>query len=142
MTAKEQVWDPLRKKMVALTPEENVRQWFIYVLEKQMLVPKHMMMSEVSLQYGETLHKKDFRADIVVFDRRLQPMLLVECKRAEVELTEDVVEQALRYNMVLDVRYIAITNGNRTYIFRRKGRMFEPVSKSLTYEEMLSEVTL
>ena len=38
-----QVWDPLRKKMVALTPEEKVRQWFISTLRDQFNVPEHMV---------------------------------------------------------------------------------------------------
>ena len=42
----EKVWDPLRKKEVALTPEEKVRQWFIGVLREDAL--------EIAL--GETVH--------------------------------------------------------------------------------------
>ena len=56
----EQTWDPLRKKMVALTPEEKVRQWFIGVLRDQVQVPSYMMMSEVAMKFGQ----KDVRADL------------------------------------------------------------------------------
>ena len=87
------VWDPLRKKSVRLTPEEEVRQWFISVLHEGMQVPEHMMMSEVSL----TWNGLDYRADIVVYDREAHPLLVVECKRPEVELTQEVVDQAIRY---------------------------------------------
>ena len=63
MDRKDTVWDPLRRKEVALTPEEEVRQWFIGdVLHDGMGVPLHMMMSEVSLSFGD----KAWRADIVV----------------------------------------------------------------------------
>ena len=62
---KTHVWDPLRKKEVALTPEERVRQWCIGVLKEQMKVPEHMMMSEAGFKLGE----KQFRADILVYDR-------------------------------------------------------------------------
>ena len=41
------IWDPLRRKEVALTPEERVRQWFINILKSYMQVPLHMMRSEV-----------------------------------------------------------------------------------------------
>ena len=47
------VWDPLRKKEVALTPEEHVRQWFIGMLGSRMHVPMHMMMSETAFRLGE-----------------------------------------------------------------------------------------
>ena len=111
----EQVWDPLRKKNVALTPEEKVRQWFIGVLRQQVGVPTYMMMSEVGMKFGQ----KSFRADILVYGRDTSPLMVVECKRESVEMSSAVLEQALRYNMVLDVPYIVITNGIRTFAFER-----------------------
>ena len=77
----QKVWDPLRKKDVALTPEEQVRSWFIGVLRDNAGVPLHMMGSEVPLEFGQ----KKFRADIVIYDRALKPLAVVECKRPEVE---------------------------------------------------------
>ena len=65
MKQRETIFDPLRKKEVALTPEERVRQWCIGVLAEQMKVPLHMMMSEVGFGLGA----KQLRADVVVFDR-------------------------------------------------------------------------
>ncbi|MBR5176201.1 MAG: type I restriction enzyme HsdR N-terminal domain-containing protein [Bacteroidales bacterium] len=110
-----QVWDPLRKKMVVLTPEEKVRQWFIGVLRDELKVPAHMMMSEVSFKYGG----KPFRADILVYGRDMSHLMVVECKREDVEIDREVLEQALRYNLALDVKYIVITNGLRTIGFER-----------------------
>ena len=113
-----EVWDPLRRKMVALTPEEKVRQWFIGVLHSECGMPLHMMASEVSLQYGSELRKKAFRADIVVWDRNLRPAVIVECKRPEVEMTGEVLEQALRYNMVMGAPWVVITNGSATFVWK------------------------
>ena len=127
------VWDPLRKKSVRLTPEEEVRQWFISVLHEGMKVPEHMMMSEVSL----TWNGLDYRADIVVYDRQAHPLLVVECKRPEVELTQEVVDQAIRYNNALDVRYIVITNGLKTFMFERYTDGFVFVEKAPLWEDML-----
>ena len=76
------VFDPLRRKEVALTPEEQVRQWCIGVLSGDLGVPLHMMMSEVGMKLGG----KQFRADILVYDRHARPLVVVECKRPEVEL--------------------------------------------------------
>lgn len=109
------IWDPLRKKSVRNTPEEAVRQWFISVLHEGMRVPEHMMGSEVSFRHGT----KEYRADIVVYGRDARPWMLVECKRPEVTLDQAVVDQALRYCNELDVKYIAITNGGKTFIFGR-----------------------
>ena len=127
------VWDPLRKKEVALTPEEKVRQWCIGVLREKMRVPVHMMMSEAGFKLGE----KQFRADILVYDRQARPLVVVECKRPEVELTQDVLDQAIRYNMVLDVKYMIITNGTRTYICRKGERGYSFIDYVPDYEQML-----
>ena len=110
------IWDPLRKKEVALTPEERVRQWCIGVLNKDFGVPLHMMMSEAGFRLGD----KQFRADILVYDRSARPVLVVECKRPEVELTAEALDQAIRYNMVLNVKYMIITNGTITYVFSKE----------------------
>ena len=113
--AEEHVWDPLRRKEVALTPEERVRQWFIAGLRDELGVPPYEMMSEATLSYGG----KAWRADIVVYRRNMAPAMVVECKRPDVELTREVLEQALRYNLVLDVNWIVITNGKKTLVFVR-----------------------
>lgn len=140
----EKIWDSLRKKEVALTPEERVRQWFIGILRDNMKVPEHMMMSEVGMKFGTGVgsiltksSRKEFRADILVYDRNLRPLMVVECKRPEVELTDAVVQQALTYNRVLDVRYITVTNGLKTIICRLQGDTFVPLSKAPSYEEMI-----
>ena len=117
----EQIWDPLRKKMVALTPEEKVRQWFIGVLREQVKVPSYMMMSEVAMKFGQ----KDFRADILVYGRDTAPLMVVECKREDIEMTREVLEQALKYNMVLNSRYIASTNGRKTFGFEKVGETYQ-----------------
>ena len=108
------VWDPLRKKEVALTPEEEVRQWFIRVLEREMGVPEHMMRSEVAFTFGSS--KKKYRADILVFGKDTSPVAVVDCKRPGTELDSEVLEQALRYNMVMGAPWIMITNGRQTFI--------------------------
>ena len=81
------IFDPLRKKDVALTPEERVRQWCIGVLFENLGVPLHMMMSEVGFKLGG----KQFRADILVYDRQARPVAVVECKRPEVELSKEAM---------------------------------------------------
>ena len=130
-----QYWDPLRKKNVAATPEEQVRQWFIMQLRDAFGVPEHMMMSETGFKYGG----KQYRADILVYDRSGKTLAVVECKRPEVELTASVAEQAMRYNSVLDVRFVFLTNGKKTYLYRRKGAEFVPLDRAPSYEEMLCQ---
>lgn len=128
----DQYWDPLRKKAVAATPEERVRQWFIGVLKDSIGVPEHMMMSEVGFKFGE----KQYRADILAYGRDGAPLAIVECKRPDVQLDAKVVRQALRYDMVLSVRYIFITNGPSTLAFRREGGSFVPCTGMPDWETM------
>ena len=130
--AEEHVWDPLRRKEVALTPEERVRQWFITVLRDELGVPPYEMMSEATLSYGG----KAWRADIVVYRRNMSPAMVVECKRPDVELTREVLEQALRYNLVLDVNWIVITNGKKTLVFARDLNSFIRMDHLPDYTEI------
>ena len=129
----EQIWDPLRKMMVTATPEERVRQWFIVQLRDRFGVPEHMMRSEVGFRYG----KKPWRADIVVYDRAGAPLLVTECKRPDVALDGKVLRQVMRYNSVLDVRFLVVTNGNLTYLYRLEGGVFVPCDRIPSYEEMV-----
>lgn len=127
------VWDPLRRKEVTATPEEQVRQWFIVQLRDIFKVPMHMMMSEVAMRFGDKL----YRADILVYDRDLKPLVVVECKRPSVPIDASVIEQSMRYNSVLGVHFIILTNGNLTYLYKLKDGIFIPCDTIPDYKEML-----
>ena len=109
----EKVFDPLRRKEVPLTPEEKVRQNFIAYLHNEGGIPFVRMSSEWSFVYNG----RRYRADIVVFDRNLNPDILVECKAPSVTIDAAVIEQAIRYARQLKPRIIALTNGKVTYGF-------------------------
>lgn len=108
---KKEIFDPVRKRFVALTPEEWVRQHFVQFLMNERHVPAMLIGVEVSLKYNR-LSK---RSDIVVFDRMGQPSLAVECKASNVKIDQKVFDQLARYNMVLNVRYLVVTNGLAHY---------------------------
>lgn len=127
------IWDPLRRKEVTATPEEQVRQWFILQLQEVFKVPVHMMKSEVGFKFGD----KRYRADILVYDRDLSPLVVVECKRPDVSIDAAVIEQSMRYNSVLGVHFIILTNGNLTYLYKLKDGIFVPCETVPDYNEML-----
>lgn len=131
----EQIYDPLRRKNVAFTPEERVRQWFISVLMDDLGVPRHQMMSEVELKFSG----KTYRADLIVYGRGGVRKAIVECKREEVQLTREVLEQALRYNMVLDVGFLIITNGTSTYAFHKAENGWKQLERLPDYEQICNE---
>ncbi|MBP5522157.1 MAG: type I restriction enzyme HsdR N-terminal domain-containing protein [Bacteroidales bacterium] len=131
----DKLFDPLRHKEVAATAEERVRQWFISVLLGECAVPSHLMMSEAPLQFGA----KKWRADILIYDRSGKALAVVECKRPDVDIDSSVAAQALRYNLVLDVRWLMLTNGVKTLIFRRDGNAFRAFGSLPKYEQMLCQ---
>lgn len=105
---KEMIFDGIRKRWVALTPEEWVRQNFLQYLLQVMHYPSSLIAVEKEIRLGEL--KKRF--DIVVFGRDSKPRMIIECKETGVGLDKKVLDQVLRYNISLQVPYLVITNGN------------------------------
>jgi len=105
----QQIFDPVRRKYVALTPEEWVRQHFVQYLIAHLKVP----MSHIAVEKSLRVNNLAKRADIVIFKGGLKPILAVECKAPSVEINEEVFYQVLRYNMALRVDYLVLTNGLR-----------------------------
>lgn len=126
MASENEIYDPLRRKYVARTPEEEVRQAVIQWLCVAKGFPAGRMASEYAFRYN----RRNYRADILVFDRQLQPHLLVECKAPGVTLDAKVVEQVVRYTRVLTVKYVLVTNGTNVHLLRRlpDGSGFEYLS--------------
>lgn len=105
------VLDPLRRRFVALTPEEWVRQHFVYYLIAVAGYPAGLMGNEVSIKLNGTSR----RCDTVVYDRQAHPWMIVEYKAPHIAIDREVLAQALRYNLTLGARYITITNGMTTH---------------------------
>ena len=78
-------------------------------LNVHLLYPKNLLGVEVSLK----LNNLSKRADIVVYASYLTPWMIVECKAAEVEITQAVFDQAARYNLTMRVPFLVVTNGIR-----------------------------
>lgn len=105
------VFDRLRKRFVTLTPEEWVRQHFVEYLIEEKQFPAALMANEVSL----TQNGIKRRCDTLVADRQGQPLVIVEYKAPEIEITQQVFDQIVRYNMVLRARYLMVSNGMTHY---------------------------
>ncbi len=110
---KEMIFDGIRKRWVALTPEEWVRQNFLQYLLQVKRCPVSLVAVEKEVRLGEL--KKRF--DIVLHDRNSKPWMIVECKEMGVALDEKVLNQVLRYNISLQVPYLVITNGSHCMAF-------------------------
>ena len=103
----QQIFDEIRKKYVALIPEEWVRQNFIHYLVNDRKYPKGLIAVEHPLLINGVSH----RADIVVFTSNGKPLAIVECKATDVAIDQRVVQQASRYNIQLKAPYLMLTNG-------------------------------
>ena len=105
------ILDVLRRKYVAITPEEWVRQHFVHYLIEHKGYPAALMANEMSLSIGN----KKLRADSVLYNRHLQPRMIMEYKAPTIEITQKVFEQIAAYNLLLHVDYLVVSNGLQHY---------------------------
>jgi hypothetical protein len=108
------VFDPLRRRLVALTPEEEVRQKVLYLLVEHLGVPAGLL----AVEYAVKVNGLDKRADAVVFGTDAKPLMIVECKAPSVKITEKVLDQAVRYYSALKPRFLMLYNGENCYCFK------------------------
>lgn len=118
------VYDVLRRKFVALTPEEWVRQHFVHYIINEKKFPASLMANEVAI----TLNGTSRRCDTIVYDRKGSPVMIIEYKAPEININQAVFDQIVRYNMVLKVKYLVVSNGINHYIcmidYNKKGYRF------------------
>lgn len=112
---KEMIFDEHRRLWVRLTPEEWVRQNFLQYLVKSRNYPLSLIAVEKEIRLGAL--KKRF--DILVYDSRHEPWMMIECKSMEVVIDQKVMEQLLRYNISVPVPFLVITNGSYVYGYER-----------------------
>ena len=109
----EEIFDIVRKKWVARTPEEWVRQHWIHFLIEQ-----KYPASLIAIEHSIKLFDLGKRCDIVIFSKKGNPVLIIECKSNEVKLSQKTMEQIGRYNLKLQVPHLIISNGTEHYGFR------------------------
>ncbi len=109
-----EVWVPSRANWLVLTPEEEVRRRVVRHLTEGLSVPP----THIAEEYPVRLNRQPQRADIVVFDGALKPLLVVECKAPEVPITQSVIDQVARYNSVIGAPQVMVTNGRVVRAFR------------------------
>lgn len=105
------IFDSLRRCHVSLTPEEWVRQHFIHYLINHKGYPPGLMANEISLSIGN----KRLRADSVLYNRELRPLMIMEYKAPTINITQKVFDQISVYNMMLHVDYLVVSNGIKHY---------------------------
>lgn len=133
------VYDRLRGKFVALTPEEWVRQNFVDYLIDGLGYPVALMANEVSLAFNNTRR----RCDTVLFSAAasastgLRPLAIVEYKAPEIEITQKVFDQIARYNLVMGAPLLIVTNGLRHFCCRLSGTGYCFLREIPSYDTLL-----
>ena len=133
-----QVFDPLRRRFVALTPEEEVRQKVLYLLVEHQHVPSGL----VAVEYSVKVNGLDKRADVVVFGTEGRPLMVVECKAPSVAITQAVLEQALRYHSALHPQFLLLSNGTATYCLKVEGEAVHAMDHLPEFIEMQAFVSV
>lgn len=109
------VFDSVRNRYVVLTPEEWVRRHIVDYLVSCCEVPLLSIVEEYPVEVNSMAQ----RADVVVLGSDTRPLILVECKAADVPICQDTLLQASRYNAVVGAKYIIVTNGLVHYCYEQ-----------------------
>ena len=121
------IFDKFRKKHVVLTPEEWVRQNFTCFLFNEKKYP----ISLIALEKQLVINNLKKRTDIIVFNKKGTPEIIVECKAPNIQISQKTFDQIARYNLKIKAKYLVVTNGlnhfyammdheNETYIFLKE----------------------
>ena len=115
-----QVWDAFRKKWLLLTPEEWVRQFLLHHLVNELVFPKSLIVVE----YGVSIAGNPLRLDALVY-KNDKPSLIIECKAPQVKLTQEVLDQASRYNYKINCDNLLISNGLEHFFCSKKNEEWQ-----------------
>ncbi len=130
-----ELYDTLRKKWVAATPEEWVRQNFTSWLASAKGYAPSLMANEVGIRLNGMLR----RCDTIIYDRHLKPVAIVEYKAPGIEITQQVFDQIARYNMVLGAKVLIVSNGLRHFCCRFNGDSYFFIREVPEYPALISE---
>ena len=132
LEGKTQVFDPLRKRYCALTPEEEVRQKALFLLVEHLGVPSGLL----AVEYSVKVNGLDKRCDAVVFGQDANPLMIVECKAASVQISQKTLDQAVRYYSALRPKYLMLYNGTDCYCFKTENGTLKAMDHLPAYAEM------
>ena len=131
-------FDPVRYFLVQKTPEEEVRQKMIVILQKKLGVPIERIRVEEPMCHV----KKGLRgrADIVVYrdDEQEEALMVIECKAPYIDVDCNLVlDQAERYRNTLSAEYIMLINSVNAVVYQFKNGKHKEIDNVPSYQELL-----
>lgn len=124
MNGVDYIFDTIRKKWIVITPEEWVRQNMILFFTEVCGYPKNHIAVEKQI----SLIGRKKRFDIVIYNSRQQPWMLVECKQPNVLINDDIMMQVRSYQSILQADFLAISTGEICYLFELKDKSEKTLS--------------
>lgn len=119
------IWDVIRKKMIALTPEEWVRQHVVHLLTAHLNYGEGLIKVESQMDYW----RKTKRSDIVTYDQNGTPYLLIECKSWKQSINNSTLAQISTYNKILEAPYIAVSNGMHHFCWAQEKDQYKQLKE-------------
>ena len=129
------IWDFVRRRWMMLTPEEWVRQHFSHWMTEHLGYPLARLGHEISLEQNGMQR----RADAVFYDREGLPLVIVEFKAPHISISQKTFDQISRYNMVLQVPYLIISNGLQHFCLHVREDGLEFLREIPRYGEIAGE---
>ena len=131
---KKYIFDEIRRRYVLLTPEEWVRQHMVNYL----VTLKKFPLSLISVEKGFNNNRRKQRYDLLVFDRKGEPLMMIECKAPDIDINQHVFDQAGRYNNKYKATYMLISNGLNHYCcqINKTNRQYRFLHEIPEYSEM------
>lgn len=131
---KELLWDPIRKKRVLRTKEEEVRQQWLFHMIHTLGFPKELLEVEGGIVGTGR------RFDILVFYRKmgdLSPLLVLECKA---ERMEEGLSQVFGYGSCLQIPFMGVLFREGARVFWQGKEGLEKVDFLPSYRELVAQV--
>lgn len=105
------LFDILRQKWLVAQPEELVRQLMVQYLMKE----KAFSKNRITIEKGIIVNDLNKRYDLLIYDKEVTPLMLIECKSPKIKIKQDVFDQIGNYNALLKVKFLVVTNGIDSY---------------------------
>ena len=138
---KECYLDPIRKKLIYITPEETVRQQVISHLLYDLKVPADMISVEEHLShYGvNSIRRADITIKCHTKDGELIPVAVIECKAPGVGLGEKVADQLSFYSDTLGCDYAMMINDleYQCFHYNEQTQQYDLIEKLPCYSDIL-----